>query len=252
MFRKELDEATEEHDRREAEEKAEHQKELNEHKAAYLARLDELKKEYGFLQEQPQTTQQARKNILLWLKYHFPGVNFKISVNQHTRYYEQCNFGLSIQAPENTPEEIREQFKKVWAATWGETLPTGEEGNVDYDEYDGPNYSVFEEYRKKPMWNLFKSYDFWGVKYNLPAQDFENLNKKTEPAELPKEHNATVNASCSLIEYSEKAIAVVGNTKAIKEQLKAIGGRFNARLTCGAGWIFSKKKENELKQLLSI
>ena len=38
-----------------------------------------------------------------------------------------------------------------------------------------------------------------------------------------------------IIDYSEKAIAVIGDTKPIKDQLKELGGRFNSRLTCGAG-----------------
>ena len=49
-----------------------------------------------------------------------------------------------------------------------------------------------------------------------------------------------------IIDYSEKSIAVVGDTKDIKDSLKEIGGAFNPRLRCGAGWIFSKKKMAEL------
>ena len=44
-----------------------------------------------------------------------------------------------------------------------------------------------------------------------------------------------------MIDYSEKAFAVVGDTRPHKESLKAAGGRFNAKLSCGAGWIFSKR-----------
>lgn len=53
-----------------------------------------------------------------------------------------------------------------------------------------------------------------------------------------------------IIDYSEKAVAVVGNTKPIKEELKSLGGRFNFRLSCGAGWIFPKSKQIELQNLL--
>lgn len=45
-----------------------------------------------------------------------------------------------------------------------------------------------------------------------------------------------------IIDYSEKAFAVIGDTKPIKDLLKDLGGSFNARLRCGAGWIFSKKR----------
>ena len=52
-----------------------------------------------------------------------------------------------------------------------------------------------------------------------------------------------------LIDYSIKAVAVIGDTKPIKDQLKSIGGRFNARLKVGgqtvSGWIFSKAKSLE-------
>lgn len=48
-----------------------------------------------------------------------------------------------------------------------------------------------------------------------------------------------------LVNYSEKAFAVVGDTREIKELLKENGGRFNPALTVNgvkcAGWIFSKK-----------
>jgi antirestriction protein len=54
-----------------------------------------------------------------------------------------------------------------------------------------------------------------------------------------------------IVDYSEKAIALIGDTKAIKEKLKKLGGRFNPRLSCGAGWIFSKSKLEEVQALVS-
>lgn len=45
-----------------------------------------------------------------------------------------------------------------------------------------------------------------------------------------------------LINYSERAIALTGDTKEHKALLKGLGGRFNAHLRCGAGWIFPAKK----------
>lgn len=57
-------------------------------------------------------------------------------------------------------------------------------------------------------------------------------------------------AAVQIIDYSEKAFAVVGETKNIKDDLKRLGGRFNPKLTCGAGWIFSKKVLDEVKKFL--
>ena len=56
--------------------------------------------------------------------------------------------------------------------------------------------------------------------------------------------------SINIIDYSEKAIAVIGETKPIKELLKSLGGSFNPRLSCGCGWIFSKNKLEEVQNAL--
>ncbi|MCM1577066.1 MAG: antirestriction protein ArdA [Bacteroides sp.] len=57
-------------------------------------------------------------------------------------------------------------------------------------------------------------------------------------------------ATTRIVDYSEKAFVVVGETKALKEQLKELGGRFNNRLTCGAGWVFSKTKLQAVQEFL--
>ena len=51
--------------------------------------------------------------------------------------------------------------------------------------------------------------------------------------------------------YSSKAIALIGDTKAIKDEIKTAGGRFNKFLECGAGWIFSRKSVDKVNALLS-
>lgn len=53
----------------------------------------------------------------------------------------------------------------------------------------------------------------------------------------------------SVIEYG-RGLAVIGDTKPIKDQLKEMGGRFNFHLTCGAGWVFPVSKLEELKKML--
>jgi len=77
-------------------------------------------------------------------------------------------------------------------------------------------------------------------------------NAEPEPTETQNFEKVEVKAGeIQIIDYSEKAIAVVGDTKPIKDQLKEIGGKFNFRLSCGAGWIFSKKLLPEVEKLLS-
>ena len=55
-----------------------------------------------------------------------------------------------------------------------------------------------------------------------------------------------------IVDYSDRAFAITGDTKPISGLLRELGGRFNARLSCGAGWIFSKRKEQEVRLALSL
>ena len=85
------------------------------------------------------------------------------------------------------------------------------------------------------------------------AGDENNIHiKKIDktPPSPPTDTNETGKRGCTMVEYSEKAVAVFGETKAIKDELKAMGGHFNSRLTFNgkklAGWIFPKSKEQRL------
>ncbi|MEQ3166243.1 hypothetical protein AAA214_24225, partial [Parabacteroides goldsteinii] len=58
-----------------------------------------------------------------------------------------------------------------------------------------------------------------------------------------------------IVEYSEKAIAVFGDTKPIKDVLKDLNGLFRANLTYNgerrAGWIYSRKQEQKVRETLA-
>lgn len=79
----------------------------------------------------------------------------------------------------------------------------------------------------------------------------QEAKKEAKAEKSPiKEGETVVKAKVTIIDYSERAIAVVGDTKSIKDQLKQAGGRFNPRLTCGAGWIFSKARRNDVEEVI--
>ena len=100
---------------------------------------------------------------------------------------------------------------------------------------------------------------FGGVDYlfyyreTAPENRGISLYTKPEPKQSKTTKTETIEAKgLQIINYSEKSIAVVGETRAIKETLKTLGGRFNSHLSCGAGWIFSKAKEATLREALNI
>lgn len=52
----------------------------------------------------------------------------------------------------------------------------------------------------------------------------------------------------TIVDYSERAIAVIGTEKGNQEQitaLKGMKGKYNPSLRCGKGWVFSKAKNGE-------
>jgi hypothetical protein len=55
----------------------------------------------------------------------------------------------------------------------------------------------------------------------------------------------------NIINYSSKAIAVTGDTYAYANELRDAGGKFNYRLTCGAGWIFSARHRAKIVALVN-
>lgn len=81
----------------------------------------------------------------------------------------------------------------------------------------------------------------------FPHQEWYSPKEWEELQEAITEANKP---QVEIIDYSEKAIAVVGNTVPIKDSLKKLGGKFNPRLSCGAGWIFSKKSLDKVQALL--
>lgn len=56
----------------------------------------------------------------------------------------------------------------------------------------------------------------------------------------------------NIVDYSELSFVVQGDTRPYKEELKNIGGKWNANLRGGGGWVFSKAKGkmNDVKTLI--
>lgn len=84
-------------------------------------------------------------------------------------------------------------------------------------------------------------------------QETKRESTKEQPAQECNQEAEKIGAF-KIVDYSEKAFAVVGDTRAIKDTLKQNGGRFNPSLTVGgskcAGWIFSKKSIDAVRNAL--
>lgn len=91
--------------------------------------------------------------------------------------------------------------------------------------------------------------------YKVIEPKVKKSSVKPEKVEEAKGMGAVKVEGLEIVDYSEKAIVVFGDTKAIKEQLKELGGRFNPFLNYNgekrAGWIFSKKQADKVRALLA-
>lgn len=62
-----------------------------------------------------------------------------------------------------------------------------------------------------------------------------------------EENKESKESEFAVIDYNERCIAVTGDTKPLSGKLKKIG-MYNSRLSCGPGWVFSKKNKDKLKE----
>lgn len=88
---------------------------------------------------------------------------------------------------------------------------------------------------------------------NVAGQDeWKVTNRKARisaPTGESHPESAQVTEGVRIVAYSDRALAVVGDTKPLRTVLKSLGGRFNAGLTVDgvrmAGWVFSRNRYTE-------
>jgi hypothetical protein len=105
--------------------------------------------------------------------------------------------------------------------------------------------------KKIPIYDMDRFLDNYAFIAGNAANIYVSEHSAVETA-----GSGTVAGDFIIVAYSEKAIAVFGDTKPIKDQLMALGGRFNKYLSHDgqkqAGWIFSKSKEQEIRNFINI
>lgn len=160
----------------------------------------------------------------------------------HQEFSDFADFTMGKNATRGDVELSREVSEKAYKkadevlAELGITKENCED--TMYRLHDRPEFEHFNYNRHTE----FRSIRYW-VAHNVSF--YVEQTPKNEPQE-------PINGDFQIIPYSERAIVVLGDTKAIKDELKKLGGRFNPKLSCGAGWVFPRTKEDELKKLLAV
>jgi hypothetical protein len=179
--------------------------------------------------------------------------------NPYTDYFGYNNRRTVILGFSNHEKDLFSEMRK-YAANFEETahLATNNKEYEHREKYTGGS-GYYLGQSKYSGWIVKKEHYYRDREsiidgFALIAGDESNVCVKAQATRNTTPD--TVSGDYLIVDYSEKAIAVFGDTRQVKDQLKALGGRFNPKLTHEgekhAGWIFSKNKENELKNLLTI
>lgn len=226
----------------------------------------------------------AKKNLIAELKKHFPKTKFSVKKDHYSTYRISWVDGAS----QNEVEKIAYQFESYKTDESGDFRDPSPSnfnrvfGGFKYIFFSRETSEVVnnckaslaellgEELEHYPgnlndiFYRLFRQTSFPFGSEPISIKMKENFSGSTNEAfefvykeEVKKETQVNeTGAKYFMIEYSEKAIAIFGETKEIKETLKSLGGRFNPSLTYKeekkAGWIFSAKKEDVIRKALNI
>ena len=174
--------------------------------------------------------------------------------DSQTDYYGSSTQRTVILGFSKHKRDIFSEMRK-YASNFEETAYLAE-FNEDYENREkysmGAGYYL-GEYRhsgwiikKVPVYNRERTIEDFA--YTAGSEDNIHISKSnTTP---PTNQTGESKCGCTMVEYSAKAVAVFGETKAIKDELRAMGGRFNSRLTFNGkkikGWIFPKSQEQRL------
>ena len=154
-----------------------------------------------------------------WAKYNAGSLSGEwLALRDYDNYSELCEVMRAIHEDESDPEPMIQDC---------EDFPEGfsvVSGSLSEEEYNDILKACREEEEEESA-----------------GAEEESTESTEEEAPGAEEESQTAVTVCK---YSEKAIAVIGNTRPFADVLRANGGRFNARLSCGAGWIFQATKRD--------
>lgn len=196
---------------------------------------EEVLKKYGAIYDQPSGKYMTdavlvAKHIRQDLANNFPGQKFSVRKTDYSTIWVEWKDGP-------TREEV-------------EQIAGKHQRNCTRDRWNDDLW----DYNDTAFTSVFGGVDYLFFNRETAPENREiSLYTKPEPKQNKTNKPDTIDAKgVQIIDYSEKAIAIVGDTRAIKDTLKTLGGRFNSHLSCGAGWIFSKAKEATLREALNI
>lgn len=149
----------------------------------------------------------------------------------------------------NTEEDYTKYFPSLIGNAWNWMQLIYQNFNkLSFVTDDAELIEITDILQDTENFGYYAKYTFNGKEYAT-----NNHEKQIKEPVIKKEPRNIIN-DIILIDYSEKAIAVIGNTYEIREGLKNLCGKFNKFLTVEgekkAGWIFNKSQSDKVSDLL--
>lgn len=248
-------EAQQERDRIEAERAAEESR----------LQCERYRKEYSYLTECTRyDVKTASNNIRLVLKHKFPKQKFSVTTRNYDTIYIRWTDGPTSGQVKSAVGRF--EGKSFDGMTDYEDMVTSDFITVfgcvgymffDREMSDTARDSIMQELNAR--FERSYAYNDYCIER---LRDFETVvfmefkNKDLSPVSPVGAVEAVQKDGVEIIDYSDKSVAVFGDTKPIKDTLKQLGGRFNPALNrdgekC-AGWVFPKTKEADLRAALRV
>lgn len=131
---------------------------------------------------------------------------------------------------------------------WKETINKNDVYEIEYKNFAGTSFKVKAKFNDFDGTLISFTDTETGKDGALLPTDI--ISSRIIPASEESQNNQEVNSDITIQDYSEKSFIVKGSgTKAIKDQLKAIGGAWNGKL---GGWIFPKTKREQVDRLVGV
>ena len=169
-----------------------------------------------------------------WAKYNAGSLSGEwLALKDYDNYLELCEVMRAIHEDESDPEPMIQDC---------EDFPEGfsvVSGSLSEEEYNDILKACKEEEEEESA----------RAEEETPSTESTEGETPGNEGETPGNEGETPGA-VTVCKYSEKAIAVIGDTRPFADVLRANGGRFNARLSCGAGWIFQATKKDIIVEAL--
>lgn len=99
-----------------------------------------------------------------------------------------------------------------------------------------------------------KEFDRGNINANLTVDD--DLMDYNQNTSTSTSSNVVSKVALQIVDYSKKAIVSTGDTKPIKDEIKALGGKFGSyfdksKVPSGIGWLFPKTKLADVEKLVA-